>query len=233
MDNKLNILVVEDEIKVVEAVKAYLEKDGYNVSFALLGSAALNIVKEKKIHLIILDLMLPDMKGEDVCAAVRKTSDVPIIMLTAKSSEESRVNGLNIGADDYLIKPFSPRELAARVKAVIRRAIPEGIAENKTIIFNGGLQIDYETPKTIKNGEEIPLTPNEFKLLSFLSQNPDRFYSREQLIEFAFSSKWDGYDRAIDSHIKNLRQKIEDNPKTPKYILTQYGFGYKFAGVKI
>lgn len=232
MDNKLNILVVEDEIKVVEAVKAYLEKDGYNVSFALLGSAALNIVKEKKIHLIILDLMLPDMKGEDVCAAVRKTSDVPIIMLTAKSSEESRVNGLNIGADDYLIKPFSPRELAARVKAVIRRAIPEGIVENKIISFHGGLQIDYETPKTIKNGEEIPLTPNEFKLLSFLSQNPDRFYSREQLIECAFGTKWDGYDRAVDSHIKNLRQKIEDNPKTPKYIITQYGFGYKFAGVK-
>lgn len=232
MDNKLNILVVEDEIKVVEAVKAYLEKDGYKVSFALLGSAALNIVKEKKIHLIILDLMLPDMKGEDVCAAVRKTSDVPIIMLTAKSSEESRVNGLNIGADDYLVKPFSPRELAARVKAVIRRAIPEGVVENKIISFHGGLQIDYETPKTIKNGAEIPLTPNEFKLLSFLSQNPDRFYSREQLIEFAFGAKWDGYDRAVDSHIKNLRQKIEDNPKTPKYIITQYGFGYKFAGVK-
>lgn len=228
----MNILIVEDEIKVVEAVRAYLEKEGYSVSFALMGQAAINILKEKKIDMIILDLMLPDMKGEEICKKVRKESDIPIIMLTAKSSEESRVNGLNIGADDYLIKPFSPRELAARVRAVARRA---GIFENteiKTVSFKGGLAIDYKTPKTLKNGEELTLTPNEFKLLSFLSQNPNRYYSREMLIQHALGPKWDGYDRAVDSHIKNLRQKIEDDPKSPKYIITQYGFGYKFAGVK-
>lgn len=232
MENKINILIVEDEMKVVEAVKAYLEKDGYSVSFALLGSAAMNILKEKKIHLVILDLMLPDISGEEICAYLRKTGDIPIIMLTAKSSEEARVKGLNMGADDYLIKPFSPRELAARVRAIIRRTGINAANENITVKFKGGLQIDYETPKTTKNGEDITLTPNEFKLLSFLSQNPERYYSREQLIEYALGSKWDGYDRAVDSHIKNLRQKIEDNPKTPIYIITQYGFGYKFAGVK-
>lgn len=232
MENKINILIVEDEIKVVEAVKAYLEKDGYCVSFALLGSAAMNILKEKKIHLVILDLMLPDISGEEICTYLRKTGDIPIIMLTAKSSEEARVKGLNMGADDYLIKPFSPRELAARVRAIIRRTGINATSETITVKFKGGLQIDYETPKAMKNEAEITLTPNEFKLLSFLSQNPERYYSREQLIECALGSKWDGYDRAVDSHIKNLRQKIEDNPKTPVYIITQYGFGYKFAGVK-
>lgn len=232
MENKINILIVEDEIKVVEAVKAYLEKDGYCVSFALLGSAAMNILKEKKIHLVILDLMLPDISGEEICTYLRKTGDIPIIMLTAKSSEEARVKGLNMGADDYLIKPFSPRELAARVRAIIRRTGINATSETVTVKFKGGLQIDYETPKAMKNEAEITLTPNEFKLLSFLSQNPERYYSREQLIECALGSKWDGYDRAVDSHIKNLRQKIEDNPKTPIYIITQYGFGYKFAGVK-
>lgn len=232
MENKINILIVEDEIKVVEAVKAYLEKDGYCVSFALLGSAAMNILKEKKIHLVILDLMLPDISGEEICTYLRKTGDIPIIMLTAKSSEEARVKGLNMGADDYLIKPFSPRELAARVRAIIRRTGINATSETVTVKFKGGLQIDYETPKAMKNEAEITLTPNEFKLLSFLSQNPERYYSREQLIECALGSKWDGYDRAVDSHIKNLRQKIEDNPKTPVYIITQYGFGYKFAGVK-
>ena len=231
MENKIHILIVEDEIKVVEAVKAYLENEGYKVSFALLGSAALNMVREKNIQLIILDLMLPDMNGEDICKRIRTTSDIPIIMLTAKSSEESKINGLNLGADDYLIKPFSPRELIARVKAVLRRT---KTGENGTlpISFQGGLAINYQTQKTLKNGEEIILTPNEFKLLAFLSQNSDRYYNRDQLIEYALGAKLDTNDRSVDSHIKNLRQKIEENPKKPKYIVTQYGFGYKFAGLK-
>lgn len=230
-EKRFSVLIVEDEIKVVEVVKAYLQNAGFDVSFALLGSAAINALKEKKFDLIILDLMLPDISGEEICATIRKTSSVPIIMLTAKSSEDSKINGFNIGADDYLIKPFSPRELTARVKAVLRRFSYED--EGHLSDFNGGLTIDYQTPAIYKNGSEVTLTPNELKILLFMSRNPNRCYSREQLIENAFGASFDGYDRAVDSHIKNIRQKIEDNPKSPKYIQTQYGFGYKFGGVKI
>lgn len=231
MSEKLNILIVEDEIKVAETIKAYLEKEGFNAYFAILGSAAMNILNEKNINLIVLDLMLPDMSGEDICKQVRKTSDIPIIVLTAKSSEDSKVNILNLGADDYLIKPFSPRELTARVKAVLRRA---GLfSENSAVMYNDGLSIDFGLRIVKKNDIEITLTPNEYKLLTFLAQNSGRYFSREDLIEGAIGTKYDGYDRAVDSHIKNLRHKIEDNPKTPKYIVTQYGVGYKFAGTKI
>lgn len=231
MSEKLNILIVEDEIKVAETIKAYLEKEGFNAYFAILGSAAMNILNEKNINLIVLDLMLPDMSGEDICKQVRKTSDIPIIVLTAKSSEDSKVNILNLGADDYLIKPFSPRELTARVKAVLRRA---GLFnENSAVMYNDGLSIDFGLRIVKKNDVEITLTPNEYKLLTFLAQNSGRYFSREDLIEGAIGTKYDGYDRAVDSHIKNLRHKIEDNPKTPKYIVTQYGVGYKFAGTKI
>ncbi|MDE7169949.1 MAG: response regulator transcription factor [Mucispirillum sp.] len=230
MDNKLSVLIIEDEIKVAETIKAYLEKNGFNAYFSILGSAALNILNEKNINLIILDLMLPDMSGEEICKTIRKTSDVPIIVLTAKSSEDSKVNALNIGADDYLIKPFSPRELTARVKALLRRA---GVfSENSAVEYNGGLSIDFTLRTVKKNGTEITLTPNEYKLLTFLAQNAGRYFSREDLIEGAIGAKYDGYDRAIDSHIKNLRHKIEDNPRSPRFILTQYGVGYKFAGIK-
>lgn len=226
----LKVLIVEDEIKVIEAVKAYFEKDGFEINFALLGNTAIQYFNENKYDIIILDLMLPDMTGEEICKIIRKTSDVPIIMLTAKSSEDAKINGLNIGADDYLIKPFSPRELLARVKAILRRTIQE--KSNKTTNFDGGLSIDYDIPAVYKNDVEITLTPNEFKILSFLIKNIGKYFSREQLIENAIGPTFDGYDRAIDSHIKNIRQKIEDNPKSPKYIVTQYGFGYKFNGTK-
>lgn len=230
MNTQLKVLIIEDEIKVVEAVKAYLEKDGFTVDYAMLGSDALQIFNENRYDLIVLDLMLPDITGEEICKKIRQVSDVPIIMLTAKSSEDSKINGLNIGADDYLIKPFSPRELLARIKAILRRTIVE--IDNKIIKFNNGLSIDYDTPAVYKNNIEITLTPNEFKILSFLSKNNGKYFSREQLIDNAIGSSFDGYDRAIDSHIKNLRHKIEDNPKSPKYIITQYGFGYKFNGKK-
>lgn len=230
MNTQLKVLIIEDEIKVVEAVKAYLEKDGFTVDYAMLGNDALQIFNENRYDLIVLDLMLPDITGEEICKKIRQVSDVPIIMLTAKSSEDSKINGLNIGADDYLIKPFSPRELLARIKAILRRTIVE--IDNKIIQFNNGLSIDYETPAVYKNNIEITLTPNEFKILSFLSKNNGKYFSREQLIDNAIGSSFDGYDRAIDSHIKNLRHKIEDNPKSPKYIITQYGFGYKFNGKK-
>ena len=231
MSEKINILIVEDEKKVADAIKAYLEKDGFNVFFAILGSAATNILNEQNINLVLLDLMLPDMTGEEICKNIRKNSDIPIIVLTAKSSEDSKVNALNIGADDYLIKPVSPRELVARVKAVLRRT---GMySENNAVLYNDGLSIDFSQRIVMKNDEEITLTPNEYKLLTYLAQNSGRYFSREDLIEGAIGSKYEGYDRAVDSHIKNLRQKIEDNPKSPKYIVTQYGVGYKFAGTKI
>ena len=230
MNEKINILIVEDEIKVAETIKAYLEKDCFNVYFAILGSAALNILRDEPINLVVLDLMLPDISGEEICKTVRKTSDIPIIILTAKSSEDAKVNALNIGADDYLVKPFSPRELVARIKAVLRRA---GLFnENNAVFYNDGLSIDFGL-RIVKKGDiEITLTPNEYKLLTFLAQNSGRYFSREDLIEGAIGGKYDGYDRAVDSHIKNLRHKIEDNPKEPKYIITQYGVGYKFAGIK-
>lgn len=227
----MNILIIEDEIKVAETVKSYLEKSDFNVSYAILGSAAMNILHEKKIDLVVLDLMLPDMKGEDICKSIRKTSNIPIIVLTAKTSEDSKVNVLNLGADDYLLKPFSPRELVARIKAILRRT--SSYEESSAIQYNDGLMIDFSMRIVKKNDVEITLTPNEYKLLTFLAQNPGRYYSREDLIEGAIGSKYDGYDRAVDSHIKNLRHKIEDNAKSPKFIITQYGVGYKFAGTKI
>lgn len=231
MSEKINILIVEDEKKVADTLKAYLEKEGFNVFFAILGAAATNILNENNINLVLLDLMLPDMSGEEICKNIRKNSDIPIIVLTAKSSEDSKVNALNIGADDYLIKPVSPRELIARVKAVLRRT---GMySENSAVQYNDGLSIDFSQRIVKKNDEEITLTPNEYKLLTYLAQNSGRYFSREDLIEGAIGTKYEGYDRAVDSHIKNLRQKIEDNPKSPKYIVTQYGVGYKFAGIKI
>ncbi len=230
MSRKLHILIVEDEPKVAETIKAYLENDGYEATHALFGSVALTAFKEKQIDLIILDLMLPDMSGEDICTTIRKSSDVPIIMLTAKKSEEDRVKGLNLGADDYLVKPFSPRELMARIKAIFRRY---GVnTEQNQVVEYGKLMIDYTDFKVFKGKSEVMLTPNEFKILTFLSKNAGRYYSREQLMEGALNASSDTYDRAIDSHIKNLRQKIEDNPKAPKYIITQYGYGYKFDGGK-
>ncbi len=231
MSRKLHILIIEDEPKVAETIKAYIENDGYEASHALFGSVALNIFKEKQIDLVILDLMLPDMAGEDICTTIRKSSDVPIIMLTAKKSEEDRVKGLNIGADDYLVKPFSPRELMARIKAIFRRYGAD-VAQNNIVDYAGKLTIDYTDFKVFKNKSEVILTPNEFKILTFLSKNAGRYYSREQLMEGALNASSDTYDRAIDSHIKNIRHKIEDNPKSPKYIITQYGYGYKFEGGK-
>jgi len=221
-----NILVVEDEAKIAEIVKTYLKKEGFNVTVADTGQKALSVLK-KGFDLIVLDLRLPDISGEDICRTIRKDSDLPIIMLTAKSDEEDRIKGLGIGADDYVVKPFSPRELVARVKALLRRV--KGSKES--ISFNkGSLTIDSTSFEVIKNDLLVVLTPTEFKLLRCLAQHPGQVFTRLQLVNVILGYDFEGYDRTIDAHIKNIRHKIEDDPKVPSYIKTVYGIGYKFIG---
>ena len=221
------ILVVEDEAKIAEIVKAYLEKELYRVTVAETGEKALSVLK-KGFDLIILDLMLPDMEGEDICRTIRDDSDVPIIMLTAKSEEDDRIKGLGIGADDYVVKPFSPRELVARVKALLRR-----VKGSKEVISfnNGDLRIDSKRFEVSKNGSVVVLTPTEFKLLQCIAERPGQVFSRLQLVNVILGYDFEGYDRTIDAHVKNIRHKIEDNQKSPVYLKTVYGIGYKFVGL--
>jgi DNA-binding response OmpR family regulator len=220
------ILVVEDEEKISKIIKAYLEKEGFQVRTADSGQRALSILKEG-FALIILDLMLPDIDGEDVCRTIREDSDIPIIMVTARSGEEDRIKGLGIGADDYVVKPFSTRELVARVNALLRRArkIKETITFNKSDLI-----IDSLTYEIRKKGTPLVITPTEFKLVQFLAEHPRQVFTRLQLVNVILGYDFEGYDRTIDAHIKNIRHKIEDNLKTPSYIKSIYGVGYKFIG---
>ena len=231
MTEKFKILVVDDEQKVLNVIKAYLTKEGFEVLTSIDGEDALNIFNNQPIHLIILDLMLPKISGEEVCSSIRATSSVPIIMLTAKSEEDNKIDGLAIGADDYITKPFSNRELVSRVKAIIRRTYRDNnpLAE-LLIINNGDLEINIEKLIIKKQGKTITLTSNEFKILIALLINPGQVFSREQLVNKAFGIDYDGFDRTVDAHIKNIRSKIEDDPKHPKYIISIYGMGYKFQG---
>lgn len=224
-----NILVIEDEEKVSEVIKAYLEKAGYNVYCTTEGLKAIEIFKLIDFKLIIIDLMLPDISGEEVCSIIRKNSDVHIFMLTAKGSLEDRIDGLNIGADDYLIKPFSPRELTARVNALFRRLIKSNNDLN-LIFYDKRLSVDYEKRVVKVNGEKVPFTPNEFDILYTLIENKGKVLSREKLINKVFGIDFEGYDRTIDVHIKNIRKKIEENTRNPKYIITVMKVGYKFGG---
>jgi two-component system alkaline phosphatase synthesis response regulator PhoP len=220
------ILVVEDETKIAELVKAYLEKEGFEVTVAMTGQQAVSILKNQ-FDLIILDLMLPDMDGEDICRSIRKDSDIPIIMLTAKSEEEDRIKGLGIGADDYVVKPFSPRELVARAKALLRRTK----GTKQSVSFNkGDLVIDSLRFEIKKDGAPVVLTPTEFKLLQCLAEHPGQIFSRLQLVNIILGYDFEGYDRTIDAHIKNIRHKIEEDPRDPSYIKTVYGVGYRFIG---
>jgi DNA-binding response OmpR family regulator len=220
------ILVVEDESKIAEIVKAYLEKDAFEVTIANTGEKAVSLLKEG-FDLIILDLILPDMDGEDICETIRKDSDLPIIMLTAKSDEDDRIAGLGLGADDYVVKPFSPRELVARVKALLRRA--KGTKEIKSF-NNKDLVIDSLRFEITKKGSVVVLTPTEFKLLQCLSDRPGQVFTRLQLVNVILGYDFEGYDRTIDAHIKNIRHKIEDDQRNPSYIKTVYGLGYRFIG---
>ena len=222
-----SILIVEDEKKISSIVMAYLEKEGYRVKLAETGEQALKYLKEA-FNLVILDLMLPDMQGEEICRIIRQGSDVPVIMLTAKSGEEDKVKGLGIGADDYVVKPFSPRELVARVKAHLRRA---GKSKKKLLSYNhGALKIDVNNYEVFKEGRPVVLTPTEFKILLSLAENPGRVFSRDQIVNIVQGYDFEGYDRTIDAHVKNLRHKVERDSKEPEFIKTVYGIGYKFTG---
>ncbi|EPY2274604.1 response regulator transcription factor [Clostridium sporogenes] len=224
-----NILIIEDEKRVSEVLKAYLEKEGYKVYCTTKGLEGIEIFKSINIKLIILDLMLPDISGEEVCKIIRQSSDVHIFMLTAKGALNDRIEGLNIGADEYLIKPFSPRELTARVNALFRRLSTDNSTSN--LIFDDGkLIIDYDKRVVKVNGKEISITPNEFDILYALVSNKGKVLSREQLIDKIFGIDFEGYDRTIDVHIKNIRKKIEEDTKNPKYIVTVMKVGYKFGG---
>lgn len=226
-----NILIIEDEQKVSEVIKAYLEKEGYQVTCTTSGIKGVEIFKSMEFSLVILDLMLPDMSGEDVCRLIRQSSDVHIFMLTAKGTLDDRIEGLNIGADEYLIKPFSPRELTARVNALFRRLNNE--SKSTSLDFDKGrLSIDSEKRVVMVHGEEIPFTPNEFDILYALIMNKGKVLSREQLINKIFGVDFDGYDRTVDVHIKNIRKKIEEDTRNPKYIVTVMKVGYKFGGEK-
>ncbi len=226
LGKKGKILIVEDEKKIADITRVYLERDGFAVAHAEDGETAIKLLKDN-FDLIILDLMLPDIQGEDLCTMIRKDSDVPIIMLTAKSAEEERVKGLGLGADDYVVKPFSPKELVARVNAHLRRTKKASSSRS----FNGGdLKVDVQKHEVRKKGEPLTLTPTEFKILLTLSERPEVVMTRYQLVNLVLGYDFEGYERTIDAHVKNLRQKIEDNPREPAFIKTVYGLGYKFIG---
>ena len=214
-----------------ESVSAYITKQGYHVITADNGREALEIFQKKTILFVILDLMLPGMPGEEVCQAIRKQSRVPIIMLTAKTQEADVLNGLNIGADDYVTKPFSIKQLYARMEAILRRTSNDLKPLAEKFSWNGNdLQIDFEHNEVRKQGHLLSLTPSEWKILSALIRDPQKVFSRDNLIDLVFGLDFDGYDRVIDTHIKNLRKKVETDPKKPVYVKTVHGLGYKFGG---
>ncbi|HEY51497.1 MAG TPA: response regulator transcription factor [Dehalococcoidia bacterium] len=219
------VLIVDDDQKTVELVKLYLNRDGYRVLTAYDGIEALRQARERHPDLIVLDLMLPGMDGLEVCRTLREESDVPIIMLTAKTTEQDKLTGLDLGADDYVTKPFSPKELAARVRALLRRLPGE---RGPSEIKNGKLIVDFGKHQAFLDGSSLNLTPTEFKLLGILAKEPGRVFSRAEIIDKALGYDFEGFDRTIDVHILNLRRKLEADPDHPKYIKTVYGVGYKF-----
>ncbi len=222
------VLVVDDDEKTVELIRLYLNRDGYRVLTAYNGIDALRLAREGHPDLIVLDLMLPEMDGLEVCRIIREQSDVPIIMLTARTTDEDRLTGLQLGADDYVTKPFSPRELAARVRAVLRRLPTE---RGPAKVELGDITVDFARHEVYLAGKHVRLTPTEFKLLGALVKEPGRVFSRPQLIEKALGYDFEGFDRTIDVHILNLRRKLEPDPSHPRYIKTVYGAGYKFSEV--
>jgi DNA-binding response OmpR family regulator len=222
------VLVVDDEEKILEVLSSYLKINGCRPLCAKNGREGLDLFGKHPVSLALLDLMLPDLSGEDLCREIRAVSDIPIIMITAKVDEESIIRGLNIGADDYVCKPFSPRQLMARVQAALRRKTGTGAA-GKTL-SRGGLVVDTENRRVSRDGAGISLTPNEYKILAALMSRPAKIFTRDEIIEQVKGEDYDGFDRAVDTHIKNLRQKIGDDPKSPVFIQTVYGMGYRFAG---
>jgi len=228
----MKILIVDDEENILEIVEAYLVAKNYQVFRAMDGEEALRKAETIRPDLIVLDLMLPDISGLEVCRRIRKSSSVPVIMLTARTTEQDILSGLQIGADHYMTKPFSPKELVARVQTVLRRSHPEP-QEVKWSFEGGLLEIYPDNMQVFKKGVEVGLTPTEYRLLTLLASHPQQIFPRQQLLQVVKGLDFDGTDRVIDVHIKNLRQKIEDDDtRTPYYILTIYGEGYRFGGQK-
>jgi len=221
------VLVVDDDVKTVELVRLYLDRDGYQVLTAYDGVEALRLARESYPDLIVLDLMLPDIDGLEICRTLRHQSDVPIIMLTARTTDQDKLTGLDLGADDYVTKPFSPKELAARVRAVLRRLPGERGPEE---IKSGEFSMNFTEHEAWFAGRPLNLTSVEFRLLGVLAKEPGRVFSRASLIEEALGYDFEGFDRTIDVHILNLRRKLEPDPSHPRYIKTIYGVGYKFVG---
>ena len=218
------ILVVDDEAQIVDLLRSYLRRDGFEVDEAADGEAALAAAARLRPDLIILDLMLPKMDGREVCRRIRETANTPIIMLTARDEETDKLLGLELGADDYITKPFSPREVAARVRAVLRR----GSRETVEVVRAGDLVIDLRAHEVSLGDRRVELTPTEFRLLETLAGHPNQVFTRMQLIDRVQGHAFEGYERTVDAHIKNLRGKVEPDPRTPRYIVTVYGVGYKF-----
>ncbi|WP_211274960.1 response regulator transcription factor [Bacillus marinisedimentorum] len=226
----MRILAVDDEPMIIEAVEAYLENAGFEVDTAENGADALELFSKYDYQFILLDLMLPDISGEEVCQRIREVSDVPIMMLTAKTKEEDRINGIVIGADDYIVKPFSPKEVVVRIQGILRRT--ERFALKGCMSFNGkDMVINSKENRVLVRDEDIQLTPIEFKLLLEMAKYPGRAFSRMKLLEqIQEDGYYEGYERSIDVHIKNLRKKIEIDTKNPAYIQTVFGIGYRFGG---
>ena len=221
------ILIVDDEPQIVRVLRGYLESAGFQVIVAYDGVEALAAYRHEAPDLIVLDLALPEMDGLDVARAIRRESDAPIIMLTARVDETDRLIGLELGADDYVTKPFSPREVVARVRAVLRRV--GGSEPSSRVLSAGDVVLDLDKRQASVGGRPVELTPTEFDLLATLVESPGRVFSRIQLLDKVQGYAYEGYERTIDAHVKNLRQKMEEDPKHPRYILTIYGLGYKFG----
>ena len=226
-----NILVVDDEKEIVEAIKIYLEDEGYNVFPCYDGQEALKLLKNNKIHLILIDIMMPNLDGINATRQIRKISSVPIIMISAKSQDTDKIMGLNVGADDYVVKPFNPLELVARVKSNLRRYVKLGnISEGNNIVIDG-LEINDSKKEVRVDGESIKLTPIEYNILLFLAENKGRVFSIEQIYENVWKEPFDGYEKKVVVHISHIRDKIEINPKEPKYLKIVWGLGYKIEDI--
>lgn len=226
------ILIVEDEANIREVIRSYLQNEGFQTIDVETGREAFQCVQNRQVDFVILDLMLPDMEGEQVCEAIRQVHSVPILMLTAKVSQNNRIRGLAAGADDYVLKPFDPREVVARIRTILRRSNDDMLLADRLSFNQGELMIDSLKQQVIRAGHLVILTPNEYKILLLLAKYPQRCFSRDELIERVLGHDFEGDVRTIDQHVKNLRYKIESDPKNPIYLVTVYGFGYRFAGGK-
>ena len=229
VDVGIKIILVDDEPEILTLVRDYLTREGFSVLTAINGNEGMELIEREKPDLVLLDWMLPGMSGLEMCKHLRETSTIPIIMLTAKSEEIDRVLGLEFGADDYIVKPFSLRELAARIKTVLRRSSGVTQENNSSILVRGELSIDVSSHKVSKRGQELFLTPTEFNILHLLATRPGTVYSRLQLLRQAMGEEYLYYERSIDTHVSNLRKKVEDNPSEPKYVETVFGVGYRFG----